>query len=129
MRQVYQQRLFPEANPNPQGVQNGQAEACNNSQNQDENAPNTAASEGPTRFPDGAGAETATLEPRSEEEDDKNDSEDRSSQIAAASMWTRKDLKEFKETVRAEGGEAIIRVGQGESVTVSFNSGEFEAEG
>jgi len=37
---------------------------------------------------------------------------------AAASMWTRKDVKEFKESVKAEGGEAILRIGQGESVTV-----------
>ncbi|XP_021944425.1 Golgi resident protein GCP60 [Folsomia candida] len=40
------------------------------------------------------------------------------SSLAAASMWTRKDIKDFKESVTAEGGEAIIRIGQGESVTV-----------
>ncbi|PNF42012.1 Protein TMED8 [Cryptotermes secundus] len=35
-----------------------------------------------------------------------------------ASMWTRKDIKEFKESIRKEGGDAIIKVGHGETVTV-----------
>ncbi|PSN50640.1 Golgi resident protein GCP60 [Blattella germanica] len=38
--------------------------------------------------------------------------------ISAASMWTRKDIKEFKESIRKEGGDAIIKVGHGETVTV-----------
>ncbi|ODM92727.1 Golgi resident protein GCP60 [Orchesella cincta] len=54
------------------------------------------------------------------EEGDEEGSEDgnESSSIAAASMWTRKDIQEFKDAVKAEGGEAIIRIGQGESVAV-----------
>ena len=40
--------------------------------------------------------------------------------ISAASMWTRKDIKEFKDSIRKEGGDAIIKVGHGETVTVSF---------
>lgn len=39
-----------------------------------------------------------------------------------ASMWTRKDVKEFKESIRKEGGDAIIKVGHGETVTVSSSS-------
>lgn len=42
------------------------------------------------------------------------------STISAASMWTRKDIKEFKDSIRKEGGDAIIKVGHGETVTVSF---------
>ncbi|CAH1388539.1 unnamed protein product [Nezara viridula] len=38
--------------------------------------------------------------------------------ISTASMWTRKDVKEFKESIRKEGGDSIIRVGHGETVTV-----------
>jgi len=38
--------------------------------------------------------------------------------IAAASMWTRKDVADFRAAVRAEGGESVLRIGQGESVTV-----------
>jgi len=35
-----------------------------------------------------------------------------------ASMWTRKDINEFKDTIRKEEGEAIIKIGHGETVTV-----------
>ncbi|XP_033734054.1 Golgi resident protein GCP60-like isoform X2 [Pecten maximus] len=37
--------------------------------------------------------------------------------IAAASMWTRKDMKEFKELLCKEK-EAVIKIGSGETVTV-----------
>lgn len=32
-------------------------------------------------------------------------------------MWTRKDIKEFKDTVRKEK-DAVIKIGSGETVTV-----------
>ena len=38
--------------------------------------------------------------------------------IAGASMWTRKDIALFKESIRSEGGDGIIKVGHGEIVTV-----------
>lgn len=38
--------------------------------------------------------------------------------IAAASMWTRKDLKEFKDSLRKDP-DSVIKVGSGETVTVS----------
>lgn len=38
--------------------------------------------------------------------------------VAAAHMWTRKDISEFKEAIRKEGGDSIIKVGHGETVTV-----------
>ncbi|GFR33459.1 golgi resident protein GCP60 [Trichonephila clavata] len=37
--------------------------------------------------------------------------------VAAAHMWTRKDISEFKESIRKEGGDSIIKVGHGETVT------------
>jgi golgi resident protein GCP60 len=40
-------------------------------------------------------------------------------QIAAASMWTRKDVKEFKDSVKNDA-ESVIKVGSGEIVTVSL---------
>ncbi|CAG2118640.1 unnamed protein product, partial [Medioppia subpectinata] len=47
------------------------------------------------------------------------DSEDESfGPIAGASMWTRKDIALFKESIRSEGGDGIIKVGHGEIVTV-----------
>merc|ERR1719147_367232 len=33
-------------------------------------------------------------------------------------MWTRKEIFEFKETIKKEEGEAIIKIGHGETVTV-----------
>lgn len=38
--------------------------------------------------------------------------------MAPASMWTRKDIAEFKRQIAAEGAEGIIKVGHGETVTV-----------
>ena len=38
--------------------------------------------------------------------------------IAAPSMWTRKDLKEFKDSLRKDT-DSVIKVGSGETVTVS----------
>lgn len=38
--------------------------------------------------------------------------------ISPASMWTKKEIAEFKDSVRQEGGESIIKVGHGETVTV-----------
>lgn len=38
--------------------------------------------------------------------------------IAAASMWTRKDFQDFKDSIKKEGGDGIIKVGHGETVTV-----------
>lgn len=38
--------------------------------------------------------------------------------IAPAEMWTRKGVEEFKETIRREAGDAVIKIGHGETVTV-----------
>jgi len=38
--------------------------------------------------------------------------------VAAASMWTRKDVKEFKESLKNDH-ESVLKVGSGEIVTVS----------
>ena len=35
-------------------------------------------------------------------------------------MWNRQDIVEFKNTIRKEGAEGIIKVGHGETVTVSL---------
>lgn len=41
--------------------------------------------------------------------------------LAQANMWTRKDMKEFKEQIRKEK-DAVIKVGSGETVTVGSRS-------
>lgn len=33
-------------------------------------------------------------------------------------MWTLTNIKSFKEHIRKEGGDAIIKIGHGETVTV-----------
>ena len=38
--------------------------------------------------------------------------------IAPASLWNRKDIQEFKNTIKKEGNEGQIKVGHGETVTV-----------
>lgn len=39
-------------------------------------------------------------------------------EISPASMWTHKELKDFKESIRKEASEAVIKVGHGETVTL-----------
>lgn len=41
--------------------------------------------------------------------------------LAAASMWTRKDIKEFKESLQKDK-DSVIKIGSGETVTVSSQS-------
>ncbi|BES93841.1 Acyl CoA Hypothetical protein protein [Nesidiocoris tenuis] len=41
-----------------------------------------------------------------------------SSAVSMASLWTREDIKEFKDSIRKEGGDSIIKVGHGETVTI-----------
>ncbi|GAB6024954.1 Golgi resident protein GCP60 [Chamberlinius hualienensis] len=38
--------------------------------------------------------------------------------VKPASMWTRKDVVEFKTSIVKEGGDSVIKVGHGETVTV-----------
>lgn len=51
------------------------------------------------------------------EDEDEDEDEEELPPISAASMLTRKDIKEFKESVRRDN-DAIIKVGSGETVTV-----------
>lgn len=39
-------------------------------------------------------------------------------EISPASLWNRKDIQEFKNNIKKEGTEGIIKVGHGETVTV-----------
>ncbi|XP_065207757.1 Golgi resident protein GCP60 [Planococcus citri] len=49
---------------------------------------------------------------------DTEDSESGVTLVHPASMWTRKDIQEFKNQVRKEGADTIMKVGHGETVTV-----------
>ncbi|XP_047501700.1 Golgi resident protein GCP60-like [Penaeus chinensis] len=50
-------------------------------------------------------------------EEDSED-EETSQNVSPASMWTRRDIQDFKESIRREGGDSVIKVGHGETVTV-----------
>lgn len=55
------------------------------------------------------------------EEKDKCESDDEESEFAVvqpANMWTRSDMKDFKQEVMTAGGDGVIRVGHGDCVTV-----------
>jgi len=39
-------------------------------------------------------------------------------EVSQASMWTKKEVAEFKDSIRNEGGDSIIKVSHGETVTV-----------
>ncbi|CAG0923084.1 unnamed protein product [Notodromas monacha] len=65
--------------------------------------------------------EVERKEVSSEEEPESNEGEEEGGDYprwSPATMWTRHDIKEFKEGVRKEGGDSVIRVGHGETVTV-----------
>ncbi|XP_012281155.1 Golgi resident protein GCP60 [Orussus abietinus] len=51
-------------------------------------------------------------------EDDSDDLQQDWPPISTAEMWTTKGVEEFKNTIRREAGDAIIKVGHGETVTV-----------
>ncbi|KAK9309209.1 hypothetical protein QLX08_001149 [Tetragonisca angustula] len=51
-------------------------------------------------------------------EEDSDELQDDCPPITPAEMWTRKGVEEFKETIRREDGDAVIKVGHGETVTV-----------
>lgn len=52
------------------------------------------------------------------EEDEEHFDYDQDDDVAPASMWTKKELQEFKDSIRKEGGDSIIKVSHGETVTV-----------
>ncbi|KAJ8687094.1 hypothetical protein QAD02_022888 [Eretmocerus hayati] len=54
----------------------------------------------------------------SAENDEDSDEQEDWPKIVPAEMWTNKNIDEFKETIRKETGDAVIKVGHGETVTV-----------
>ncbi|XP_011311304.1 Golgi resident protein GCP60 [Fopius arisanus] len=53
-----------------------------------------------------------------EEEEEDSDGEPDWPPIETPKMWTRPGVDEFKDTIKREAGDAVIRVGHGETVTV-----------
>lgn len=78
-------------------------------------------------------SETVTRNDDEDDDDDDDDNKDDTNEnvndedsddmedwppITPAEMWTRKGVEEFKQTIRRETGDAVIKVGHGETVTV-----------
>lgn len=56
-----------------------------------------------------------------EEETEDESEEDEESELKStghASMWTRKDVEVFKESIRAEGGQGVLKLGHGDLATI-----------
>lgn len=51
-------------------------------------------------------------------DEEEEDTDRIGSNISAASMWTRKDVDTFKESIRVEGTDGILKVGHGEIATI-----------
>ncbi|KAI2801266.1 Golgi resident protein GCP60 [Blomia tropicalis] len=72
--------------------------------------------------------ETITQENTFDEEEDDSEEEEEEEEeetmnpanrsVSNASMWTRKDIDTFKDTIRTEGGDGILKVGHGEIATI-----------
>ncbi|XP_076238768.1 Golgi resident protein GCP60 [Calliopsis andreniformis] len=74
---------------------------------------NSASTENPEKEESKEVSETAPLN-----EEDSDDQQEDWPPIAPAEMWTKEGVEEFKETIRREAGDAVIKVGHGETVTV-----------
>ncbi|CAK5024822.1 unnamed protein product [Meloidogyne enterolobii] len=69
----------------------------------------------------GGGDSEASDEDEEEEEDEEdftNGEMPANPIVAPASVWTNKNLAEFKEAIKKEGPEGILKIGHGETVTV-----------
>lgn len=60
----------------------------------------------------------ATSNDYDEEVDEESEESCYTKNINNAQMWTRKDLVAFKESVQAEGGDGIIKIGHGKIATI-----------
>ncbi|XP_045608935.1 Golgi resident protein GCP60 [Procambarus clarkii] len=110
MQQVYQQQLL---------LQQQQQQQQHQQQQQQELTEDINGQPGHESLTDG-GEESPVPAENGRESDGGEDSEDEDScqNIAPASMWTRRDIQDFKESIRHEGGDSVIKVGHGETVTV-----------
>jgi hypothetical protein len=131
MRQLYQQQLYASQQAQANNIPNGKEQISDQNQQASQQTNNNLSSQVEAEaqlLSEGlksvkiSDRENNVKEGKGSDEKDEYESEGEGnscSSLAAASMWTRKDINEFKESVRSEGGEAVIRIGQGESVTVS----------
>ncbi|XP_034945507.1 Golgi resident protein GCP60 [Chelonus insularis] len=102
MQQLHQNRLMIEDNPETEKIEKSSKE------NEDENK-----AEGDEEEEEGV---EATEKPNDDDED--SDEQIDWPPIDLPKMWTRPGVEEFKNTIRREAGDAVIKVSHGETVTV-----------
>ncbi|XP_063874742.1 Golgi resident protein GCP60-like isoform X1 [Scylla paramamosain] len=112
MQQVYQQQLLLQQQ---QQQQQNQQEHSNDADDVNEQGGQDSQTDGGEESP-GPAENGHDSEAEGESEEDEED--DSSQNVAPASMWTRRDIKDFKESIKHEGGDSVIKVGHGETVTV-----------
>ncbi|VDI72259.1 Hypothetical predicted protein [Mytilus galloprovincialis] len=132
MQQVYQQQLLHQQQQYQQ-LQQNTSSAQQLQQNMSSAAPNTTTTNNnpnvttvitKTETKELTQAQQQQLQPNgltsvpTEQPDTNGNKEDHElPPLAAASMWTRKDIKEFKESLRKDK-DSVIKIGSGETVTV-----------
>ncbi|XP_035829089.1 Golgi resident protein GCP60 isoform X2 [Aplysia californica] len=108
MQQVYQQQLLQQQQQQQQQLQQQSATITATNINTPNGEVTTAVDNGNNNtspVPDGV----TPIPPGGDDEEDYP--------LAVASMWTRKDIKEFKDSLRKDK-ESVIKIGSGETVTV-----------
>ncbi|CAL4104531.1 unnamed protein product, partial [Meganyctiphanes norvegica] len=113
MQQVYQQQLLLQQQQQQQQQQ--QDELGEEGQNNTEETQDQASIGSPSMEEEEAIVENGHESDPSADTDEEDDS---CQSIAPASMWTRRDISEFKDSIKREGGDSVIKVGHGETVTV-----------
>ncbi|XP_045167105.2 Golgi resident protein GCP60-like isoform X2 [Mercenaria mercenaria] len=125
MQQVYQQQLLHQQQQYQQlqAMQAAQKTGQTEAPQTNEQTPPTNIQTPPTNalpsVPNGPVAPPIKTETSQNSTEDGKavEEEDELPPIAAASMWTRKDVKEFKESLKKDK-DSVIKVGSGETVTV-----------
>nr|XP_022332331.1 Golgi resident protein GCP60-like isoform X2 [Crassostrea virginica] len=125
MQQVYQQQLLHQQQQYQQMQQQQQASNTAPAPSPQTNPSPPMASPTPTQQP-GSQPTEAPPKPQgnsvipngpAEATEKKPEGEDDLPPLAAASMWTRKDIKEFKASLQKDK-DSVIKIGSGETVTV-----------
>ncbi|XP_013401902.1 Golgi resident protein GCP60 [Lingula anatina] len=111
MQQVYQQQLLH------QQQQQQQLQAMSNNTLKEGQSDATAAPTKVDGVPNAVGNHVGNGTKGDAEDEEDGTKKDNLPPIAAPSMWTRKDVKEFKDSI-SKDTESVIKVGSGETVTV-----------
>ncbi|KAK4306360.1 hypothetical protein Pmani_021818 [Petrolisthes manimaculis] len=123
MQQVYQQQLvLQQQEQHLSQIQQQQQlqHPMQPDQQQEQQQPDDNIDEGGRESQTDGGEESPCLAENGHDSEagEETEEEESSQTVAPASMWTRRDIQDFKESIKREGGDSVIKVGHGETVTV-----------